>query len=85
MRTTTGMLRTTLALGLVAVGLLLDLVLVVMILGEGFAPARLSTGVAAAAAVVGALALLIGLFLIEPRRPDDAGASVEGQAALALR
>lgn len=72
MRTTTDMLRTTVALGLVATGLLLDLFLVVLILGEGFAPARLSTGAAAAFAVIGGLMLLTGLFLVEPRRPGDA-------------
>ncbi|MBW8268736.1 hypothetical protein [Caldovatus aquaticus] len=72
MRTATDTLRTAFALGLVAAGLLLDLFLVVLILGEGFAPARLSTGAAAAAAVLGGLMLLTGLFLIEPRRPGDA-------------
>jgi hypothetical protein len=73
MRTANGILRTTLALGLVAMGLLLDLFLMAMILGEGFAPARLPAGLAAVLAVLGGAMLLVGLFLVEPRRAAEAG------------
>ncbi len=64
-----GSLRALLALGLVLGGLLLDLCLVVLILGEGFAPARLAPGLAAAVALLGGVMLVLGLTLVEPRRP----------------
>jgi hypothetical protein len=81
MRTIHGTLRTILALGLVAGGLLLDLLLMTLILGEGFAPGRLPTGLAAVLAVLGGAMLLIGLFLVEPRR----SAAELGRPALAPR
>jgi hypothetical protein len=84
MRTTRGTLRTILALGLVVGGLLLDLILVVLILGEGFVPGRLPTSLAAILAVLGGAMLLTGLFLVEPRRPA-ADLGHRGRPALAPR
>jgi hypothetical protein len=55
------------ALGLVAAGLILNLLLVVVILGDVVGPGRLSHGFAAAVAGLGGLFLLVGLALIEPR------------------
>jgi hypothetical protein len=61
--------RALLALGLILGGLLLDLCLVVLILGEGFAPARLAPGLAAAGALLGGAMLVLGLTLVESRLP----------------
>jgi len=55
------------ALGLVAAGLILNLLLVVLILGDAFGPGRLSHGIAAGMAVLGGALLLGGLALLEPR------------------
>jgi hypothetical protein len=59
-------LRTATALGLIAVGLAANLLLVLLILGEGLAPARLSHGFGAALALGGGALLLAGLALLEP-------------------
>jgi hypothetical protein len=61
-------LRTTLALGLIAAGFVLDLVLVVLTLGEGVAMLRLQPVVAALAALGGGAMLVAGLTMVEPRR-----------------
>ncbi len=56
------------ALGLVVTGLLMNMLLVVLLLGDAVLPMRLSLTAAAALAVVGGGALVGGLALIEPRR-----------------
>lgn len=56
------------ALGLVVSGLLMNMLLVVLLLGDAMLPMRLSLTAAAALAVVGGGALVAGLALIEPRR-----------------
>ncbi len=56
------------ALGLVGSGLLLNLSLVVLILSEGVAPARLNHTLAAVLAAAAGLLLVSGLALLEPRR-----------------
>ena len=57
-----------LALGLAGSGLLLNLGLVLLVLGEGVALGRPSNGFAAILAAAGGLLLVLGLFLLEPRR-----------------
>lgn len=56
------------ALGLVVTGLLMNMLLVLLLLGDAILPMRLSLTAAAALAVVGGGALVGGLALIEPRR-----------------
>ena len=56
------------ALGLVVTGLLMNMLLVVLLLGDAMLPMRLSLTAAAALAVVGGGALVGGLALLEPRR-----------------
>lgn len=57
------------ALGLVVTGLLLNLLLVVLLLGDTLLPLKLSLSAAAALAAAGGLALTVGLALVEPRQP----------------
>jgi hypothetical protein len=68
MNAITSPLRTTLALGMIAGGFVLDLVLVVLTLGEGVAMLRLSPVVAALTALGGGAMLVAGLAMVEPRR-----------------
>ncbi len=56
------------ALGLVVTGLLMNMLLVLLLLGDAMLPMRLSLTAAAALAAVGGGALVGGLALIEPRR-----------------
>ena len=56
------------ALGLVVTGLLMNMLLVVLLLGDAMLPMRLSLTAAAALAVVGGGALVGGLALLDPRR-----------------
>ena len=56
------------ALGLVVTGLLMNMLLVLLLLGDAVLPMRLSLTAAAALAVVGGGALVGGLALIEPRK-----------------
>lgn len=56
------------ALGLVVTGLLMNMLLVLLLLGDAILPMRLSLTAAAALAVVGGGALVGGLALIEPRK-----------------
>lgn len=57
-----------LALGLVLAGLVSILLTVLLVLGEATLPGRLSPFVAALLAGFGGLALVAGLWLLEPRR-----------------
>ncbi|HEY4251520.1 MAG TPA: hypothetical protein VGM87_09980 [Roseomonas sp.] len=56
------------ALGLVVTGLLLNLLLVVLLLGDAMLPLKLSLSAAAALAVAGGVTLTVGLALVEPRQ-----------------
>ncbi|MES2713072.1 MAG: hypothetical protein V4653_15945 [Pseudomonadota bacterium] len=56
------------ALGLVVTGLMMNLLLVLLLLGDAMLPMRLSLSAAAALAAVGGVALVGGLTMIEPRR-----------------
>lgn len=58
--------RTAAALGLIGVGLAANLLLILLILGEGLAPARLSHSFGAVLALGGGALLLAGLTLLEP-------------------
>ena len=69
MHAMTNPLRTTFALGLIAGGFLLDLVLVVLTLGEGIAMLRLNPFLAAVTALLGGAMLMTGLAMVEPRLP----------------
>ena len=56
------------ALVLVVTGLLMNMLLVLLLLGDAMLPMRLSLSAAAALAVIGGGALVGGLAMIEPRR-----------------
>jgi hypothetical protein len=60
------------ALGLVVTGLLMNLLLVALLLGDTLLPLKLSLSAAAALAAVGGVALTAGLALIEPRQRSGA-------------
>lgn len=55
---------------LIAAGLLGNLLLVVLLLGDATAPGRIPLVVAAALAIGGGALMLGGLRMLEPRRPD---------------
>jgi len=56
------------ALSLVIAGLLMNALLVLLLLGDALLPMRLSLSAAAALAIMGGIALVGGLTMIEPRR-----------------
>jgi len=56
------------ALGLIGAGVLCDLVLVALLLGDGTAPGRLSHAAVALLALCGGGLMLAGMMLLEPRR-----------------
>lgn len=56
-------------IALIAAGLLGNLLLVVMLLGDATAPGRVPLAVAAVLAIGGGALMLGGLRLLEPRRP----------------
>ncbi|MBR0656199.1 hypothetical protein [Plastoroseomonas arctica] len=56
------------ALSLVIMGLLMNALLVLLLLGDALLPMRLSLSAAAVLAVAGGVSLVGGLTMIEPRR-----------------
>ena len=67
------------ALGLVALGLALNLLLVVLLVGDAALPGRLSLSAAAVLAAVSGLSLISGLALLEPgKREADAPQAFSG-------
>lgn len=56
------------ALSLVVMGLLMNTLLVLLLLGDAMLPMRLSLSAAAVLAVLGGVSLVGGLVMIEPRR-----------------
>jgi hypothetical protein len=70
------------ALGLVVVGLLSILLTLVLVMGEATLPGRVPPMVAALLAGFGGVALVGGLWLLEPRRqPGSDLLGVEGRQA----
>ncbi|WP_198369071.1 hypothetical protein [Roseomonas rosulenta] len=57
-------------IALIATGLLGNLLLVVLLLGDATAPGRIPLAVAAALALGGGALMLGGLRMLEPRRPE---------------
>ena len=57
-------------IALIATGLLGNLLLVVLLLGDATAPGRIPLAAAAALAIGGGALMLGGLRLLEPRRSD---------------
>lgn len=57
-------------IALIAAGLLGNLLLVVLLLGDATAPGRIPLAAAAALAIGGGALMLAGLRMLEPRRPD---------------
>lgn len=56
---------------LITIGLLGNLLLVVLLLGDATAPGRVPLVVAAALAIGGGALMLGGLRMLEPRRPES--------------
>ncbi|MDB5316565.1 MAG: hypothetical protein JWO26_391 [Rhodospirillales bacterium] len=56
------------ALSLVIIGLMMNMLLVLLLLGDAMLPMRLSLSAAAALALSGGCALVAGLAMIEPRQ-----------------
>lgn len=59
-------------LSLIGAGLLGNLLLVLLLLGDATAPGRLPLAVAAMLALGGGALMLIGLVMLEPRRRPEA-------------